>query len=74
MTEVDKIIALIEKSISHSLSDNDVAELRRVLLVSGHRLRPLRRLPAGVLPRPPPLLRRTALPDPDRHPPAEKPG
>jgi HEAT repeat protein len=35
MTEVDKIIALIEKSISHSLSDNDVAELRRVLLVSG---------------------------------------
>jgi HEAT repeat protein len=35
MTEVDKIIALIEKSISHSLSDNDVATLRRVLLVSG---------------------------------------
>jgi hypothetical protein len=28
----------------------------------------------AVLPRPPPLLRRTALSDPDRHPPAEKPG
>jgi len=35
MAEVDKIIALIEKSISHSFSGNDVAELRRALLVSG---------------------------------------